>query len=82
MDKKKMFLLLTVFLLVFVTVIVYSQSDSNIRWEYNVFTTQDASEIVSRSNRLGSHGWELVSTTLKDWNGQTTYTLFFKRRTP
>ena len=82
MNKKLIIGALVVCLLAFVAVMAFSQTSSNVRWEYNTLRirTTDASVLTENANRLGIEGWELVTSTF-DFDADR-YTLFFKRRLP
>ena len=73
MNKKLFFsVLLAVCLLTVVTVVVFAQSSTNVRWEYSSIRSAN----VERANELGRNGWELVAVNsgYDEW--------IFKRRLP
>ena len=76
--KKKIIISVLVFcLLAFVAVMAFSQSNSNVRWEYNNVNMWDnfnSNWNVQRANELGQEGWELVAIQSHNW--------IFKRRLP
>jgi hypothetical protein len=59
MSKKLIFSGLLICLLVFVAVFAFAQNSPNVRWEYKVMATSDAS--VQAFNSLGVDGWEIVT---------------------
>jgi hypothetical protein len=80
MNKKLIFSVLLICLLVFVAVMAFSQSSpsSNVRWEYTTLIPSDDNAFKQGANALGQEGWELVSTGT-GWN---TRACTFKRRLP
>jgi len=76
MNKKIIFSVMLVGLLVFGAVMAYSQNNSTVRWEYKVILSVKSSLIEEEANKLGNQGWELVSV---NGNGPS---LYFKRRLP
>ena len=80
MNKKIIIGVLVTCLLAFVAVFAFSQSNTNVRWEYNLIMYDNNGgerTVIQRANELGKQGWELVSYTYGDY-GQ----MFFKRRLP
>jgi hypothetical protein len=78
MNKKIVFMVMLVFLLVSAAVIAYSQSSQNVRWEYtSVFGYVSSPATQKRVNDLGQQGWELVCN-----QGDSGDLLVFKRRLP
>jgi TRAP-type mannitol/chloroaromatic compound transport system substrate-binding protein len=69
MNKKLIIGALVVCLLAFVAVMAFSQSSTNVRWEYS-----SSWPSVSDMNDKGQQGWELVAVS----NNQA----IFKRRLP
>ena len=57
MNKKIIIWALVVCLLAFVAVFTFSQSSSNVRWEY----TTNADQNLASNNELGRQGWEVVA---------------------
>ena len=84
MNKKIIIGALVICLLAFVAVFAFSQSSTNIRWEYTTFQSNDGygnmtKEDLERANQLGREGWELVTASMNH-NKQIIY--IFKRRLP
>ena len=78
MNKKIIFSVMLVGLLVFAAVMAYSQnnSTSTVRWEYKLILSVKNSLIEEEANKLGAQGWELVAV---NGNGPSMY---FKWRLP
>ena len=78
MNKKIIFPVILVCLLVSAAVLAYSQSNANVRWEYtSVFGYISSPVTLRRANELGQQGWELVCN-----QGDSGDLLVFKRRLP
>jgi CHASE3 domain sensor protein len=73
MKKKIVVGLMVLCLLAFVAVFAFSQSSTNVRWEYTSLTT-DWDRTTQELNELGRQGWEAVAA-----QGGT---ILFKRRLP
>jgi hypothetical protein len=80
MNKKLLLGALVVCLLAFVAVFTFSQSSTNIRWEYTASLDGSGEEM----NRLGREGLELVTILELKPGGinVTGYNLIYKRRLP
>jgi len=78
MNKKFIFSVVLVGLLVFAAVMAYSQNNQTqtVRWEYKVILSVKYSLIEEETNKLGAQGWELVAV---NGNGPSMY---FKRKLP
>jgi hypothetical protein len=77
MNKKLVFSIILICLLVFVADFAWAQNSPNVRWEYTitVIGPQDSvNAIVSTFDRLGAQGWELTTTMAAR--------AIFKRRLP
>ena len=74
MKKKIIIGALVICLLAFVAVFAFSQSGSNVRWEYRLLRYGSSME---EFNSLGAEGWEFVGTRSHDNLGN-----IFKRRLP
>jgi hypothetical protein len=82
MNKKLIFsLLLAVCLLAIVSVVVFGQASSNVRWEYTTFDSGSLSQeqIREQLNTLGQQGWDLVTVT-RDKERSSPSIMVFKRR--
>jgi len=79
MNKKIIFSVMLVGLLVFVTVMAFSQNNSTVRWEYTSLTVK-YTIFEEEANKLGAQGWELVSVGGIGITNTPTY--LFKRRLP
>ena len=82
MNKKLIFSVLLVCLLVGLAVVAFGQTSSNVRWEYRWIRSESKNSppSIQRLNELGMEGWELVTVTTDfetDW-----YYAYFKRRLP
>lgn len=77
MNQKIIIGVLVVCLLTFVAVFAFSQSSSNVRWEY-MFIEGWMSNHIQRANQLGREGWELI-TVQGSGSGSE---IIFKRRLP
>jgi hypothetical protein len=82
MNKKLVFEVMLVGLVALVTVLVFTQSSQNVRWEYSFITVATVSdaEVKAKADVLGKEGWELVSGSIK--GSSTEKFLSFKRRLP
>jgi len=77
MNKKIIFSLVLISLLVFVVVMAFSQNNLNFRWEYRAVEISGSPiNITENANKLGQEGWELVSA----YETTNHYCLIFKRR--
>jgi len=81
MKKKIIFAVVTVCLLVFVSVVAFSQSNTVQKWEYTILMYKDDAGL----NAMGKEGWELVQMLeIKLGNAQTVmgYNCVYKRKLP
>ena len=77
MNKKLIFSVMLVLLLVFVAIMAFAQNSPNVRWEYMTIRADIESNSAAfnqRANQLGQEGWELVLNE--------GYGVVFKRRLP
>jgi hypothetical protein len=79
MNRKLIFALIMVGLLVIVAVFAFGQSNQNVRWEYIGVrhSSSDSSPVnafLERASELGKEGWELTGHGAGVW--------VFKRRMP
>jgi hypothetical protein len=81
MDKRIVFVALTVILLAFVAVMAFAQNSTNVRWEYTALSSRELTSdgIIRRANALGQEGWELVTSTASI-SSPAPGLLIFKRR--
>jgi hypothetical protein len=77
------FVALAACLLTFVTVMAFSQSSANVRWEYTTLSVDRLNDagIQREANLLGLEGWELVAGSA-NVNFTSPRILIFKRRLP
>jgi hypothetical protein len=71
MNKKLVFSVMLICLLVFVAIFAFGQNSPNVRWEY--YRLDNIS--ITEFNRLGAEGWELVVVLAPSIS-------FFKRKLP
>jgi hypothetical protein len=78
MNKKRLILLvMLVLLLTFVAVMAFSQSSSNVRWEFKFVGYREAT--VENFSSLYSQGWEIVGSGRNTSNDESW---LLKRRLP
>ena len=76
MNKKIIIFVLLGCLLTFITVMAFSQSSSNVQWEYRIVSAMGTvNSLTETLNRAGAEGWELVASY-----GNNGMSLIFKRR--
>jgi uncharacterized protein YxeA len=80
MKKKIIFVVVAVCLLVFVSVVAFSQSKTVDKWEYVSIRYKDDAGL----NAMGNEGWELIQLLEYNPSGKlvTGYNCVFKRKLP
>jgi uncharacterized protein YxeA len=81
MKKKIIFVVVAVCLLVFVSVVAFSQSKTVDKWEYTILKYKDDDGL----NSMGNQGWELIQILeIKLGKDQTVmgYNCVYKRKLP